>query len=75
MANDWDEPDDDATDPCPECGVEVYSDADQCPECGYWFVDGEHDGRTWCQRQPKLLARMGYAVVALIIGWIVFTMI
>ncbi|QDU88188.1 hypothetical protein Pla175_15600 [Pirellulimonas nuda] len=75
MAEDWDEPDDDATDPCPECGAQVYSDADQCPECGHWFVDGEAGGQSWSERQPRMLAWMGYAVVALIVLWIVVTML
>lgn len=29
---------DDVTVPCPECGVEIYDDAEQCPHCGQYVV-------------------------------------
>lgn len=25
---------------CPECGAEVYAEAEQCAGCGYWMVGG-----------------------------------
>lgn len=24
--------------PCPECGAEVYEEAEQCPECGCYII-------------------------------------
>jgi uncharacterized membrane protein YvbJ len=41
---DWydDEQDDHQSDDlsgCPECGAEIYADAEQCPACGYWVTD------------------------------------
>ena len=41
--SDWQEDcwDDDApseTVPCPECGAEVYEDAEQCVSCGEWIT-------------------------------------
>jgi len=32
--------DDDVTEtiPCPDCGAEVYEDAEQCPACGQYIV-------------------------------------
>ena len=42
---DWDDDDDDRDEsnsdaiPCPECGVEIYSDLDHCPNCGHWLTD------------------------------------
>ena len=49
MVDDWDTGsswqedgwDDDApaeTVPCPECGAEVYEDAEQCVSCGEWIT-------------------------------------
>ena len=48
---DWDEDLDEAyeadgdEDPgalrCPDCGADVYADADACPECGYWITDAD----------------------------------
>lgn len=26
--------------PCPECGAEVYEDADRCPKCGNYIIPG-----------------------------------
>jgi len=42
VSDDWyDEEPDDASDddllPCPECGAEIFDDAEQCPHCG-WYV-------------------------------------
>lgn len=44
MDDDWDEedwPDDDGVNdvvPCPNCGEDIYEDAQQCPSCGNYFV-------------------------------------
>lgn len=49
--DDWEDPDygdDDYGDddnepelvPCPECGGEVYEDAEQCPHCGQYIKPG-----------------------------------
>tara|TARA_B100000686_G_C15950596_1_gene553353 strand:+ start:296 stop:526 length:231 start_codon:yes stop_codon:yes gene_type:complete len=32
---------------CPECGEEVYEDAEQCPLCGAYIV---HQYNPWSQR-------------------------
>ena len=40
-----DEFDDDSaaeTIPCPECGAEVYEDAEQCPACGSYVLPDTH---------------------------------
>jgi uncharacterized membrane protein YvbJ len=36
-----DDPDDDATVPCPACGADLFDDADQCPHCGHWITDAD----------------------------------
>ncbi len=28
---------------CPECGGEVYDDAERCPSCGRWFLEGDRE--------------------------------
>ena len=38
--------DDDATEPCPNCGREIYDDAEQCPHCGQ-YITAE------CRASPK----------------------
>ena len=30
---------DDTTEPCPNCGEEVYDDAERCPHCGHYISD------------------------------------
>jgi predicted RNA-binding Zn-ribbon protein involved in translation (DUF1610 family) len=48
---DIDDGDDSETVPCPECGEEVYEDADRCPECGANIIPsasrGALSGRPW----------------------------
>jgi hypothetical protein len=41
--------DDDLTEtvPCPECGAEVYEEAEQCPRCGSYIT---HGGSVWAGR-------------------------
>jgi predicted nucleic acid-binding Zn ribbon protein len=37
-----------ATVPCPNCGRDVYEDADQCPHCGEYITPSASPGRpTW----------------------------
>ena len=66
---DVDGSDDDQTDtiPCPECGAEVYEDADQCPACGHYIV---HDTRAWSGRSLwwVALAVLGIGAVILALG-------
>lgn len=42
---DWSETDDafdtSAVIPCPECGAELYDDADHCHRCGHWLTDAD----------------------------------
>lgn len=33
--------------PCPECGAEIYEDAEVCPACGYYIV---HTHTIWAGR-------------------------
>ncbi len=32
-----DDPDDDATSPCPACGRSIYDDSERCPDCGQYL--------------------------------------
>jgi hypothetical protein len=32
-------PDDDLVFACPECGADVFEDAEQCPECGFYITE------------------------------------
>ena len=34
--------DDSDTIPCPDCGADVYEDAEQCPACGSYIVPASH---------------------------------
>ncbi len=33
-----DDTEDSYTTPCPECGADVYEDAEQCPVCGHYLT-------------------------------------
>jgi hypothetical protein len=49
--DDWPDGDPDESDvvTCPNCGAEVYEDAEQCPACGEWITRSTHplSGRSW----------------------------
>jgi hypothetical protein len=54
MTDDFDDwPDDDSDEAevvaCPNCGAEIYEDAEQCPACGEWVTHSTHPlaGRAW----------------------------
>lgn len=53
MSDDDDWPDDDPDESdvvtCPNCGADVYEDAEQCPACGEWITSSTHplSGRPW----------------------------
>jgi hypothetical protein len=37
--NDDSDTDDDVTEPCPNCGRQIYDDAEQCTHCGHYITD------------------------------------
>ncbi len=75
MNDDYEEEWDDAYDdddgesyvvPCPNCGTEVYEDAEQCPSCGEYIVPGGANPLTGWSPWWVLLGFLG--VVATIIA-------
>jgi len=56
--------------PCPECGADVYEDAERCPACGQYITPGS--GNLWAGRSPWwiILGLLGIAavVLALLVG-------
>ena len=38
---DDDEPDEEESGSCPECGAEIYEVADKCIACGYWISEAD----------------------------------
>lgn len=63
--DDYDFDDESDTEPCPECGEEIYEDSDQCPKCGADVALGSNvwSGRPWWW---KLLGILG--IGAMILG-------
>lgn len=66
----WDNgtPDDDEADviPCPNCGTEVYEEADMCPVCGEFIIAGRSP---WQGRSPLfvVVGLLGIAAVILVL--------
>ncbi len=50
---------------CPECGAEVYDDADQCNACGWFLV---HDTRVWSGRSYWWIVLGLLGIVAVILA-------
>lgn len=50
---------------CPECGADVYEDADQCPACGYFIM---HDTNVWSGRSLWWIALALLGIVAVILA-------
>ena len=70
--DDWDEPDEDWTGDeedvdvveCPNCGAEVYEEAERCPVCGEYITHGRH----------PLSGRPAWYVVLGVVGLIIAAM-
>jgi hypothetical protein len=55
--------------PCPQCGAEVYEDAEQCPRCGSYLT---HGSSVWAGRSIAwiVLGMLGVlAAVLALAGW------
>ena len=73
MQDDWDEDsidddwaeDDDEADlaRCPNCGADVYEDAEQCPSCGDYIV---HRTSVW-EDKPTWWILLGLAGIAAVV--------
>jgi hypothetical protein len=63
----WDDDalDDDTAEvmPCPECGAEIYEDAEQCPVCGCYVTFGTSP---WSGRSPIWIVLGIAGIVAVI---------
>ncbi len=46
-SDDWDDDSEAEVDTitCPECGAEVYEEADACPACGYFLLPADRLGK------------------------------
>lgn len=60
--------------PCPNCGAEVYEEAERCPACGDYIVHG--GGRSAWEGKPLWWILLGLAgigaTVVILSGWGVF---
>lgn len=69
------EDDDDSTEllACPECGADVYEEAQRCPSCGNYIV---HDSNVWSGRPAWwiVLGLLGIVmtIVVLALGSLIF---
>ena len=57
--------DDEQTVVCPECGADVYEDADQCPACGMFLI---HDTRVWSGRSTWWIVLGLLGIIAVILA-------
>lgn len=59
---------------CPDCGGEVYVDAERCPGCGHWVTDAERMARSgedarWVKWAAILLLLVFVLGVIASMGW------
>jgi predicted RNA-binding Zn-ribbon protein involved in translation (DUF1610 family) len=68
-AEDW--PDDDdgetLTISCPNCGADIYEDAEQCPHCGE-YVERNSTSVVWAGRPGWWILLGGLGIIATIIA-------
>ncbi len=60
-----DEQETEATGPCPECGVEIDTEAEMCAACGYWLTTG--DRHTLWDGGSSVRGAMSAGKVALVV--------
>jgi hypothetical protein len=68
--SEFDDDDDSQTHPCPECGADVYEDAEQCPVCGNYLIRDTNPLRQSSRPLAWLLlglAGMAAVIVALLL--------
>ena len=53
--------------PCPECGREIYEEAEQCPHCGQYVTFSSHS----FQNKPWWWIALGLLGVLAVLGWLV----
>jgi hypothetical protein len=65
LDDDWADDDEDESDvvSCPECGADVYEDAEQCPACGQYIVHGTSPWRG----RPRWWILLGLAGIAAVL--------
>ena len=64
FSDDWpDQDEENLVVPCPNCGVQVYEDAEQCPACGEFIV---HSTSAWSDK-PAWWTLMGIAGIIAVI--------
>lgn len=63
----YDDDDVTLTDPCPECGAEVYEDTPRCPACGSYIT---HQSNVWSGRPTWwiLLGLIGVVATILVLA-------
>jgi DNA-directed RNA polymerase subunit RPC12/RpoP len=56
--------------PCPECGAEIYEEAQRCPHCGSYIVFSTRpfQGRSWWWIALGILAVVAVVVMLAIAG-------
>ncbi len=62
--------DDDSSDvvECPECGADVYEDAEQCPSCGQYIIHSSGSSYLWKDRPAWWIILGILGILAVIIG-------
>ena len=58
-----DEDDDSYTAACPECGIEIYADADVCHACGHFII---HESSAWQGRSTWWVVLGVLGIIAVI---------
>ena len=56
--------------PCPNCGAEIYHDADRCPRCGQYVVPGRGSGGGG-KSLPLWWILLILAAAALLVLWLI----
>ena len=52
---------------CPECGADVYEDAEQCPSCGQYIIHSS-SGYVWKNRPVWWVVIGLLGIIAVIVG-------
>lgn len=64
--DDYDDEDD--TVPCPNCGSDIYEDAEQCPICNEYITHGSQLSPHWKMTSATLLILAALAATGYIVG-------
>ena len=64
----YDDDDESDTIECPECGADIYEDAERCPSCGRYIIHSSRSDYLWTNRPAWWIVLGVLGILAMIVA-------